>query len=84
LPQFRAQAEVRTERILCQIPAVDDRLRVGGLVLEVGCGVGVQVESLPDRFRQLSSSESTLSPPVLEVARDVIVAVERAIASLSG
>jgi ubiquinone/menaquinone biosynthesis C-methylase UbiE len=70
----RPLAQVRTERIYLQIPAVADRLRQGGRLLDVGCGVGTQVESLAQAFPTATFVGIDVLAPVLEVARELIAA----------
>ncbi len=68
----RPLAQVRTERIYLHIPAVADRLRQGGRLLDVGCGVGTQVESLAQAFPTATFVGIDILTHMLEVARELI------------
>jgi len=72
VPAKRLKAVLVTERIYLRIPAVAERLSRGARVLEVGCGVGTQMESLARAFPTASFVGIDLLPPALEVARELI------------
>jgi SAM-dependent methyltransferase len=72
VPAKRAKADLATELIYLRIPAVAERLHQGARVLEVGCGVGTQLESLARAFPTASFVGIDLLPPALEVAGELI------------
>lgn len=72
VPLKRLQAKLTTEHIYLRIPAIAERLRQGARVLEVGCGVGAQLESLARAFPTASFVGIDLLPPALEVAGELI------------
>jgi SAM-dependent methyltransferase len=72
VPRKRMKADLATELIYLRIPAVVDLLHQGARVLEVGCGVGTQLESLARAFPTASFVGIDLLPPALEVAAELI------------
>jgi SAM-dependent methyltransferase len=72
VPRKRVKADLATELIYLRIPAVAERLRQGARVLEVGCGVGTQIESLARAFPTASFVGIDPLPLALEVAGKLI------------
>jgi ubiquinone/menaquinone biosynthesis C-methylase UbiE len=70
----RSQAQVRTETIYQGLPTMAERLRQGCHVLDIGCGVGTQIESLAQAFPTATFVGIDVLSSVVEVARDLAAA----------
>lgn len=56
--------------VVPQLPGVTKKLAAGGRVLDVGCGGGLAIEGLAERFPQSRYVGVDLSGPAIEIARE--------------
>jgi 2-polyprenyl-3-methyl-5-hydroxy-6-metoxy-1,4-benzoquinol methylase len=58
------------EVVVPMLPGVVDKLTAGGRVLDIGCGGGVALEGLADRYPESTFVGMDSSGPAIEVARE--------------